>query len=370
MQQASIAMKGERFYSDVSLGPKAVIDNAIALFLDSINALDVAGRHSPLRLADYGAADGGTSMDLFREVIGRARRMNPNVPIDIHYTDLPDADFATLFQTLDGRFADRDSYLRQFEGVYAHATGLSFYRQLFPDQSIDVGFSASAMHYLSSKPCLIKEHIHATGASVREQAAFRTVAMKDWERILMHRARELAVGGFFICANLVVDDDGMHLGNTGGANLFDTYNTLWRAMRDDGWISVDEYANTAFQQFYLSVGDALRPLQDEASPVRQSGLIIDSARTVITPCPFRTAFEAGLPKDEFAEQFVNTHRSWTETTFLAGLDNDRGEEGKRRVVDELYRRYVELVRQSPIGHGKDLVHLYLVAKKVAAFSAL
>jgi len=291
--------------------------------------------------------------------------------VDISYTDLPDADFKTLFRTLDGSFADRQSYLNRFDRVFAHATGLSFYRQLFADETIDVGFSASAMHYLSDKPCFIEDHVHATGASVSEQAAYRSVAIKDWETILLHRARELKKGGFFISANLVMDEVGRHLGNTGGVNLFDTYNRLWRDLRDDGWITDEEYRETAFQQFYLSVADAVKPLQDEANPVYQSGLIVDHAQTVITPCPFRTAFTAGrLNARDFAQQFVNTHRSWTETTFVAGLAREREMNDKKRIVDELYRRYIELVVQHPVGHGKDLVHLYLVTKKVATSTRL
>lgn len=365
LSQTDIAMLGEGFYSRVSRGPKAVIDNARDLIFDAIDAVPLA-RGVVCALADFGAADGGTSSDLMAAAVARVRSTAPGRPVSVYYTDLPGADFATLFRSLDGE----RGYPAQSGDVHVFASGRSFYRQILPRASLHVGFSASAMHYLSEMPGPIEDHVHSVGASIEEQLPFRKRATADWSTILLHRAAELAPGGRLVFANFCIDEHGRYLGNTGGQNLFDTYNLLWRSLRDDGAITAAEYRGTAFQQHYKSIDDSLEPLVDEASPVRRAGLRLERAEVRTVACPFRTAYEAGeLRADDFARQFVNTHRSWTETTFRAGLDSTRPPDEQDAIVAELYRRYETLVAEAPTGHGKDLVHLYIVAAKSSTHGA-
>lgn len=360
---SSIAMLGEGFYSRVSLGPKAVIDNATTLVLDALNRLDISPHKSAtITLADYGAADGGTSLDLVNASVDWVRQRHPKLPVSLCYTDLPGADFETLFRTMSGEVKGKQSPLTRHSDVHVFSSGMSFYRQLLPTATLDLGFSASAMHYLSSMPGPIKNHVHATGASEAEKAKFRRVAVRDWETILLMRSRELKPGGRVVLVNFCIDAEGRYLGNTGGANLFDTYNELWVGMRNDGVITAGEYEATAFQQFYKSVGETLAPLQQEASPVYQSGLVLEQHETALVRCPFQRAFQQGMDARTFAHQFVNTHRSWTETTFRAGLKH-RSKADADGILNELYRRYAQTVEAEPEQHAKDLVHLYMVAVK-------
>lgn len=369
---SSIAMLGDGFYSNVSLGPKAVIDKSLDLVLRALAELDLnAERQAPLVLADFGAADGGTSLDLINAAVDWVRSRYSQLPISLYYTDLPGADFATLFNMMNGDVIDRQSPVKTHADVHAYCTGLSFYKPLLPRGTLDLGFSASAMHYLSVMPGIIQNHIHAVGASPEEDALFKSVALNDWETILLKRSHELATGGRLIMANFCVDDAGRYLGNTGGVNMFDTYNELWAGMRDDGVISRLEYTQTAFQQYYKSLRDTLAPFQQETSPVYQSGLVLERFETAIVECPFRLAFERGdLAVAEFASQFVNTHRSWTETTFRAGLSVERPAQQIEEILDELYARYRQTVIDAPTGHGKDLLHVYLTATKQQVSSRL
>jgi len=357
-------MLGDGFYSTVSLGPKAVIDSATPMVLDVLSRLDLSNeRPRPLTLADYGAADGGTSLDLINASVDWTRERFPDLPISLVYTDLPGADFGMLFRMMNNEIADRDSPLSRHANIHVFSSGMSFYDQLLPRATLDLGFSASAMHYLSRMPGEIANHVHAVGASPLEKDAFRQVASRDWETILLQRSRELAPGGHIVLVNFCVDANGQYLGNTGGVNMFDTYNELWTGMRDDGLISAKEYAQTAFQQYYKSIDETLAPLLQETGPVFQSGLVLEHYETAVVECPFRLAFENGMEVQTFASQFVNTHRSWTETTFRAGLSPERPAAEINALLDELYRRYEQRVIASPGGHGKDLLHLYLVAAK-------
>lgn len=356
--QDNIAMLGEGFYSRVSKGPKAVIDNCRDLMLSAVDRVLIGT--DLFVLADYGSADGGTSADLLEATITQVRGRSPELPISVHYTDLPGADFGTLFRSLDAS----TGYPERLGGVSVFASGRSFYRQILPTGSLHLGFSASAMHYLGAMPGVLEDHVHSVGGTSAEQAPFREQSMADWETILFHRAHELAPGGRLVFAVFCVDEDGRYLGNTTDQNMFDNYADLWRTLRDEGIITPAEFRTTAFQQHYKTIDESLVPFTDTDSPVRRAGLRLESAETRLVHCPFRSAFEAGeLDTAQFAREFVNTHRSWTETTFRAGLNPERPVVEQDHIVDELYRRYEALVLADPTGHGKDLLHLYVTATR-------
>jgi len=368
--QKNIAMLGDGFYSRVSLGPKAVIDNCRSLVLEALEQIDTLETKRPLTIADFGSADGGTSLDLIGSVVRLARERFAERSVSVVYTDLPDADFGTLFRYVSNEIDGKPGYLHDLEDVHVFCSGLSFYKQILPTASLDLAFSASAMHYLSRMPAIINDHVHAVGASEYERQEYRAVAIDDWNLMLLQRSRELAPHGRLVMANFCVDEHGHYLGNTGGENMFDNYNAIWSQMRDQAVITDGEYRNTAFQQFYKSIDDTLRPLRDESSEVFRSGLVLEQQETRTVACPFRTSYEQGaLSRAEFAIQFVNTHRSWTETTFRAGLLESRTTDEKQAILDELYRRYEKRVLDNPQGHGKDLLHLYIVAKKQPAKTA-
>ena len=69
--------------------------------------------------------------------------------------------------------------------------GTGFHQQLMADESLNLGFSATAMHYVSEKPCELTSHVHMVGASTEEQEKFRLQAAQDLDRILLARAAEL-----------------------------------------------------------------------------------------------------------------------------------------------------------------------------------
>ena len=79
--------------------------------------------------------------------------------------------------------------------MYVIACGTSFYRECLPPSSVQLGFSATAMHWLSKKPCDITGALHHSMITdLEEKEKFRKQAVEDWETILLCRAKELAPG--------------------------------------------------------------------------------------------------------------------------------------------------------------------------------
>ena len=94
--QAVLSMKGSGYYSARTIGAKHAIESTLPLLTRAIEKLpDVP----VLKLADYGAADGGTSQYMWSELIAKIRASGDNRPIEVIYTDLASNDFSTLFRT-------------------------------------------------------------------------------------------------------------------------------------------------------------------------------------------------------------------------------------------------------------------------------
>lgn len=358
-----MAMKGAGYYSKATIGAKHVMDNAAGLVIDAIERMKLVDDGTIFRATDMGAADGGTSVDLWRRVLKDVRARVPSRPIEMVYTDLPRNDFAQVFRMIHGQ-TDIKSYYPEIDDLYVFASGTSFHQNIFPAGTLDLGFSATASHYISSTPCNITNHVHMVGATGAEREAFVKQGAKDWETMLLQRTRELKPGGRLCLFNFGIDEEGRYLGHTGGVSMFDEFNRHWRAMADDGAITEDEYLNTNFPQHYRTVPEFIAPLEDSSSPVYKAGLRLEHVETRVVRCPFEQDFtENHKDAARFAVEYLPTLRSWSEATFLGGLDDSRGPEERQALMDEFYGRYQKAVAAAPKGHAMDYVHAYLICRK-------
>ena len=363
-QADDIAMRGGGYYSLATIGAKHVIDAATPLVLAAIAEIALP-KGRPFTLGDFGCADGGTSIDMVRAVLEAVRARDAELPIAVVYSDQPRNDFNALFQILNGG-TPIESYLDDFEGLHVSAAATSFYRRVLPPGSLDLGFSATAMHWLSAKPCEITGHVQAVGAAGEELAAFAAQGCRDWETILCHRARELAPGGALVFANFCRDEAGRYLGNTEGVHMFDRFNEIWRDFVAEGRIGEAEYRAMTLPQYYKDVAEFSAPFEDPESPVHKAGLRLVGIETRVTPCPFAADFREHGDAAAFAKAYIPTLRSWTESTFYGGLSAGRPAEQRQALIDAYYARYESQVREAPEGHGMDYVHAFMTARKVTA----
>jgi len=365
--QGELSMRSGGYYSERTVGARIVIDNAYPMVRSALN--DAPSRSDRLRFADFGAADGGTSAGLWAKLIGELRAGGDSRDVEMLYTDLPSNDFSTLFKQMQGIIGDpAKAYQQQHDGVFVHGCGTGFHRQLMGAETLDLGFSATAMHYVSEKPTEIAGHVHMVGADPTERAAFEAQAAKDWEAILLSRAAELVPGGRFICLNFGIDEEGRYLGATGGVNMFDRFAAHWRALVESGDITEDEFRRATFVQHYRTVEEFTAPFKDSNSAVSKAGLILKSAHTTLTRCPFEQDFaESGgaMSARDFAVSYVPTLRSWSETVFKSAL-SERSETEAQMIVDHFYQAYEDEVAIDPTGHAMDYVHIVLDVEKAAS----
>jgi indole-3-acetate O-methyltransferase len=83
---------------------------------------------------------------LVRQAILGVRARWPRRSLAASYTDQPRNDYNSLFQLIHG-LTPIPSYLDTVDDVYVLATATSFYRPLVPLDTLDLGFSAAAMHW-------------------------------------------------------------------------------------------------------------------------------------------------------------------------------------------------------------------------------
>src|SRR6476660_1639064 len=122
------------------------------------------------------------AISALRERVGRERA------ISVVHTDLPDNDFAALFQTLA---SDPNSYLHGDPAVFASAVGRSLYEQILPSDSVTLAWSSWAVQWLSQVPAPIPDQVQVSySRDPTARAAFARQAAEDWRTFLAHRGRE------------------------------------------------------------------------------------------------------------------------------------------------------------------------------------
>lgn len=358
-----MAMKGAGYYSRATVGAKHVMDNATELVLDAVERMSPKDDGTVFRVTDMGAADGGTSLAMWGQILGQVRALVPSRSIEIIYTDLPRNDFSQTFQIVHGHTGE-ETYASSVRDVFVLASATSFHDAIVPPGTLDLGFSATASHYITGVPCTIGDHVHMVGADPEERQAFEDKGAADWETMLVRRAEEMKPGARLCLFNFGIDEQGRYLGNTGGVNMFDMFARLWKGMRDEGLITAQEFTNTNFPQCYRTEEQFIAPLKDRQSPVYKAGLRLEHVESRVVRCPFERDFtENAGDASDFARDYIPTLRSWSEPTFVNGLSSERTGTEKAGIIDMFYRRYQDCVAGDPTGHAMDYVHVYLVCRK-------
>jgi len=362
--QSSLSMKGAGYYSAKTAGAKNAIDKTQKVIENAIKNIPVS---DILRLADFGSADGGTSQEMWFKLINNIRKKKDFRQIEILYTDLASNDFSTLFKIMQGMEGNpKLSFQKKFSNIFVHGSGTGFHEQLMSDNSLSLGFSATAMHYVSEKPCQITNHVHMVGANHSERLKFEKQALKDWESILLSRSKELVKGGRFICLNFGIDESGRYLGNTGGYSMFDRFEYHWKSLLNNGIITEDEYKSATFTQHYRTISEFRKPFDNQNSKVYKSGLRLKSIKTRLTKCPYKESYKKNIKtmtKNDFAENLIPTMRSWSETVFRTALLN-RKEKEINQIVNKFYNSYQKEIAKNPEGHSMDYIHIIMDIEKV------
>ncbi|NEP90829.1 MAG: class I SAM-dependent methyltransferase [Okeania sp. SIO2C2] len=337
-------------YSLNTLGAKLCLEAAGDLVTTAIQSIQ---NSSQVRLADYGIADGGTTQGLWQQIFDTIKKQNSGVFIEAILSDLPSNDFNALGET--------SSFLMQDDqNLVVSMVPRSFYEPVCPPNSLDFGFSSTAMHWLSKLPKHLTYHTHINACEQGEdKAMFQAQSQLDWTTILLARAKELKSGGQIVSANLSTDGKGRYLGNNQvDLNMHDILHEIWKQMQIEGLIKPEEYVDATFQNYYRTEAEFIACLEDSQSEVYQAGLRLGEIQTILIPCPYRSQYEEDGDTEKFAQGLTQTIRSWSEHTFRNAFTN-RSHEDVLDIVNQFYARFTARVRENPSQFSMDYSHTHL-----------
>jgi len=364
-----VGKDGEGLYSASTKGCFDVIDKTSPLILDEIVKQPARTLGSPaFHIADYGTADGGTSLGLLTKMVQQVRSHldDSDKEVVIHYEDQLTNEWQSVFNHGLGLKSVSDAYGNEVPNpyslgnVFVEACGVGFHNQCYASGSIDFGVSFTAMHWLSAFPSSLRgeQYMHAARCPETPQPE-KVQAAKDWKSILQARAKELVPGGRFVCVNFCVSEEGYFLGQTDvGESMWDSFQTAWDMLKEQNLINEEERLGISFPNYYRTKEEFLDCIDDIPE------LEVVSFQEKVVRCPYRelyTSGKSGKTAREYAEWFVPTTRTWSHSTFKSALKDDR--QDKEEVMAQFWENYMTLVEKNPESHGMDYSHAYIVFEK-------
>ena len=119
----------------------------------------------------------------------------PSPPSHWHTSIDSNINVTFFFTFTVGIIPGPESYFLEFSNIFVTCCGTNFYSQCLPPQTVNLAFSAIAMHWLREKPCNVKgafDHYLVEDPETEEK--LKKQAAEDWELLLLLRAKELVPG--------------------------------------------------------------------------------------------------------------------------------------------------------------------------------
>ena len=330
-------MEGKGFYNKHSRPQHGAVTFGLPLLERAVEAVPLPDLGDVFRIADYGVAGGHNSMEPVRAVIeGVRRRASEDLAVSVFHTDLPTNDFDPLFALL----SSPDAYLHGVSNVFAYAAGKSFYERLFPDSQIHVGWNAIAVHWLSSVPATIRDHIWSNRAAGNAKEAFAGRSEGDWHDFLDHRGHELRPGGRLVVLGGASDEHG----NSGAEGLMDMANASLQGMVDGGTLRSEEYERMVIPTYNRTLEEFEAPFS--AGPAANV-LELESSSEVVLPDPFWPEYQKSGDARAFGSAYEEFFRAAYGPSLFGALDADRTPQEREQIADAFYDSLREKVAADP-----------------------
>lgn len=324
-------MLGAGAYDQHSRLQAGVVQMAATRLESAALAALTSGASAPLGVADYGSATGKNSiaaMSFLAEVVARHR---PATPLSLQFCDQPDNDWRVLAARLSEAFGDRDDIAY---GMFPR----SFYGPVLPPHSVDIGWSAISVHWLSARPSEAIDGLWPHAGLGAQRAAFGEQARRDWSIFLAQRARELRSGGQLIVIAACSRAD--------GSSTADAYLDMpWEVIRElerEGELAAGERGAMQVPTYFRSAAEWRAPFGTADLPLE----LVDYAEELL-PDVLWEAYERSGDRAAFAEAWVGWLRAFTEPLLSGALRSERDVAERRALLDEIYRRTAARIVRDP-----------------------
>jgi hypothetical protein len=318
---------GSSSYSASSRLQAAGLRRAITLFEQAADVVPLPRSPRPIVIADYGAATGHNSLLPIGAAISVLRkRTRPEHSILVTHTDVPENDFTALFSTLSD---DPDTYLKKDHASFASAVGRSFYSQILPSNSINLGWSSWAIQWLGRTPAPIPDHIQvAYSRDEGVRSAYARQAAHDWHEFVAFRGRELCPGGRLVVLTMATGEDG----EFGYRSLMAAMVQTLAEMTKQGLLTEAEYR-------HMSIPTVGRRERDFLAPFAPSGVFERSTVAHLEVFEaedrFWTQYQADKDAKTFAARWAAFARASVFPTLADSLEGGRAGPRSEQFFDTL-----------------------------------
>ncbi len=332
VRQSIASMAGAGVYNRHSGLQHANLHSALPLWEEAVGTI-AANSEGLVRIVDYGASQGRNSLLPMGTAIDLVRKHDGQRPLEIIHTDLPSNDYTSLFELLA---TESDSYLAGRSDVFPMAVGRSYFEQILSSDSVDLGWSSNALHWLSHNPVNVADHgwaVYSSNMLARE--AVDDVLAKDLLNFLSARSRELRAGGRLVC---------QFMGRGGDRHGFEWMaGHYWATLLDlrrEGLLDDDD-------TFMATSPSAGRSMEQLRAPFEQGllpELSIVHSSCVRSPDPFWDAYRETGDAEAFGLQWASMMCAANGPNFLAQIGRQIDPE---RLMKELRTRLARRLAADP-----------------------
>lgn len=358
MPESSVVVRPEPMdsssYTENSRLKAAGLRPAITLFEQAAKVVPIPRSPRPIVIADYGAATGHNSLLPISAAIAVLRnRTRTEHSILVTHTDVPDNNFTALFHTLSD---DPDTYLKKDGASFASAIGRSFYSQIMPSNSVNLGWSSWAIQWLSQVPGPVPDHVQVSytrDESVR--AAYARQAAQDWHEFVAFRGRELCPGGRLVLMTMAIGEDG----EFGYRPLLTAMIATLDELVGKGLVTADERAG-------MSIPTVGRHARDFLSPFAPSGTFekLSIAHLDVFDAEDRFYDEYRVDKNatSFGARWAAFARASVFPTLAGTLADGQRDERREQFLDDLEAGIATRLAADPQRMQIPLAHVVIEKK--------
>lgn len=339
--------------SDTALAIASRVLPGITAYINSI-ASKIASMQPEMsfNIADYGAADGVNSSQMFEQIIGQLRSINPSLKIGLCYIDIADRSYFDEFWKSAG--------LAQLDFVTAAYIKRSFYEP-FPELAgkLNIGFSSTSLHWLDTRTVdndffRNQTCIQANQLPDRERDKFVEKWKQDWRVFFRECWQQLVPGGALFLANLA---------NLGGGNWpaspgYNHLRDICHELCHEGVISQEEL-NAVFIPDYFATPQEMRSLLNE-DDLKQL-YFLKSSDEMTVPCAYfkklKDRLDTPQARADLAATLAHVVRAWSESSVRTGLSAQNKDK-----IEEIYKRLRNKFYEEPDGLPYQYCLLELVKR--------
>lgn len=290
-------------------------------------------------IADFGAADGVNSSELFTKIVRQIHEINPILPIKLVYIDLADPEGFMAFW--------KDSALSRLENVEGRYIQRSFYDPFAELRGkLQIGFSSTALHWMNAKtagPDYFRHHLCLQPNQLpdHERQRFAEKWKEDFRSFLRECSISLVDGGALFLANLA---------DLGG-NLWPAsagYNNLWEICRE---LCGEERLSSA-ELYAIFIPDYFATAQEMSASLYEDDLKscfdLKFCDPLTVPCAYFARSQGKLndpqERSALAATLARVVRAWSESSMQIGLNPNN-----KALVNEIYQRLEDRFYEKPEG---------------------